>query len=44
MSFVNTFASIVLHAGETIIQLAAWLGHSDPAFTLRTYVHFMPKS
>ncbi|MEU3756727.1 site-specific integrase [Streptomyces olivoreticuli] len=40
----HTFASVVLAAGETIIQLAAWLGHSDPAFTLRTYVHFMPKS
>lgn len=40
----HTFASIVLQAGETITQLAAWLGHADPAFTLRTYVHFMPKS
>lgn len=40
----HTFASIVLQAGETVTQLAAWLGHSDPAFTLRTYVHFMPKS
>lgn len=40
----HTFASIVLAAGETITQLAAWLGHSDPAFTLRTYVHFMPTS
>ncbi|MFJ8583689.1 tyrosine-type recombinase/integrase [Streptomyces sp. NPDC093595] len=40
----HTFASIVLAAGETVTQLAAWLGHSDPAFTLRTYVHFMPKS
>lgn len=40
----HTFASVVLAAGETISQLAAWLGHSDPAFTLRTYVHFMPKS
>lgn len=40
----HTFASIVLQAGETITQLAAWLGHSDPAFTLRTYVHFMPRS
>ncbi|GAA0487074.1 hypothetical protein GCM10009544_55490 [Streptomyces stramineus] len=29
---------------ETITQLAAWLGHSDPAFTLRTYVHFTSKS
>jgi integrase len=40
----HTFASIVLQAGETITQLAAWLGHSDPAFTLRTYAHFLPKS
>lgn len=40
----HTFASIVLAAGETITQLAAWLGHSDPAFTLRTYTHFLPKS
>jgi integrase len=40
----HSFASVVLAAGETITQLAAWLGHSDPAFTLRTYVHFMPKS
>ena len=40
----HTFASVVLAAGETITQLAAWLGHADPAFTLRTYVHFMPKS
>jgi hypothetical protein len=22
-------------------QVAAWLGHADPAFTLRTYVHLM---
>lgn len=40
----HTFSSIVLAASETITQLAAWLGHSDPAFTLRTYTHFMPKS
>src|SRR5690606_5524869 len=40
----HTFASVVLAEGETITQLASWLGHSDPAFTLRTYVHFMPKS
>lgn len=40
----HTFASIVLAEGETIGQLAAWLGHSDPAFTLRVYVHFLPKS
>lgn len=40
----HTFASVVLAEGETITQLAAWLGHGDPAFTLRTYVHFMPRS
>lgn len=40
----HTFASVVLAEGETITQVAAWLGHSDSAFTLRTYVHFMPKS
>jgi integrase len=40
----HTFASVVLSEGESITQLAAWLGHTDPAFTLRTYVHFMPKS
>jgi integrase len=40
----HTFASVVLAEGETVTQLAAWLGHSDPAFTLRTYVHFMPRS
>lgn len=40
----HTFASVVLHAGETIAKLAEWLGHSDPAFTLRTYIHFLPQS
>lgn len=40
----HTFASVVLAEGESITQLATWLGHTDPAFTLRTYVHFMPKS
>jgi integrase len=40
----HTFASVVLAEGETITQLAAWLGHADTGFTLRTYVHFMPKS
>ncbi|WUG99253.1 hypothetical protein OHB29_05800 [Streptomyces violaceus] len=26
----------MLEAGESIVSLAKWLGHSDPAFTLRT--------
>jgi integrase len=40
----HTFASVVLHAGETVQKLADWLGHSDPAFTYRTYAHFLPES
>jgi integrase len=40
----HTFASVQLQAGESIVTLAAWLGHSDPAFTLRTYTHFMPEA
>ncbi|MFB6776356.1 tyrosine-type recombinase/integrase [Streptomyces sp. NPDC056352] len=33
----RTCASVMLEAGESIVSLAKWLGHSDPAFTLRTY-------
>jgi integrase len=40
----HTMASIVLSEGETIQQLAAWLGHGDPGFTYRVYAHFLPKS
>ncbi|MGH3965289.1 MAG: tyrosine-type recombinase/integrase [Pseudonocardiaceae bacterium] len=38
------YASTLLDAGETITALAAYLGHSDPAFTLRVYTHLMPSS
>ncbi|MEU9289083.1 tyrosine-type recombinase/integrase [Streptomyces sp. NPDC048275] len=40
----HTYASVMLEAGESIVSLAMWLGHSDPAFTLRTYTHFMPQA
>jgi integrase len=36
------FASILLANGVDIRALAEYLGHSDPGFTLRTYVHLMP--
>jgi integrase len=38
------FASTLLDAGETIKAIAEWLGHADPAFTLRTYTHLMTSS
>ncbi len=40
----HTYASVMLEAGESIVSLAKWLGHSDTAFTLRTYTHFMPQA
>ncbi|WP_238487764.1 tyrosine-type recombinase/integrase [Actinoplanes flavus] len=38
------YASALLDAGETIKAVAAYLGHADPGFTLRTYTHLMPAS
>jgi integrase len=38
------FASVLLDAGENIRALAEYLGHADPAFTLRVYTHLMPSS
>jgi integrase len=37
------FASVVLDGGANIKALAAWLGHTDPGFTLRVYTHLMPE-
>jgi integrase len=34
----------MLQQGASIKELAAFLGHADEAFTLRTYVHLMPDS
>ena len=38
------YASVLLDAGESVRALAAYLGHEDPGFTLRTYTHLMPTS
>ena len=38
------YASVLLDAGELIRALAEWLGHSDPAFTMRVYTHLLPSS
>lgn len=40
-TFRHTCASMLFEAGKDIRQVAGWLGHADPAFTLRTYVHLM---
>jgi len=38
------YASVQLEAGTSIRALAAYLGHSDPGFTLRIYTHLMPEA
>ncbi len=38
------YASVTLSDGVSIRDLAEFLGHADPAFTLRIYAHFMPSS
>ena len=37
----HTFASLLFDDGRNIKQVSALLGHADPAFTLRTYVHLL---
>ena len=38
------YASTVLAQGVSIKELAEYLGHSDPGFTLRTYTRLVPSS
>jgi integrase len=40
-TFRHTCASLLFEQGRNVKQVAEWLGHSDPSFTLRTYVHLM---
>ncbi|MFE4828543.1 tyrosine-type recombinase/integrase [Streptomyces sp. NPDC056672] len=40
----HTYASIMLEAGESVVTLARWLGHSSPAITRGYYAHFMPEA
>ncbi len=40
----HTYASIMLEAGESVVTLARWLGHSSPVITLGYYAHFMPEA
>jgi integrase len=38
------YASVLLDAGESIKSVSEYLGHADPAMTLRVYAHLMPSS
>lgn len=38
----HTYASVQLEAGESIVSLSKWLGHSTPKVTLDHYARFMP--
>ena len=38
------YASVLLDAGESVKAVSEYLGHADPAFTLRTYTHLRPSS
>jgi hypothetical protein len=38
----HTYASVQLEAGESIVSLSKWLGHSTPKVTLDHYAHFTP--
>ena len=40
-TFRHTCASLLFEAGKDVKQVQEWLGHADPAITLRTYVHLM---
>ncbi len=40
-NFRHTCASLLFDDGRNIKQVQEWLGHADPGFTLRTYVHLM---
>jgi integrase len=40
-TFRHTCASLLFAAGKNVKQVQEWLGHADPAFTLRTYVHLL---
>ena len=40
-TFRHTCASMLFDGGKNVRQVSEWLGHADPAFTMRVYVHLM---
>lgn len=40
-TFRHTCASLLFAGGKDVKQIQQWLGHADPGFTLKTYVHLL---
>jgi integrase len=40
-TFRHSCASLLFAVGKSPKQVQVWLGHSDPAFTMRVYVHLL---
>jgi integrase len=40
-TFRHTCASLLFANGKNVKQIQTWLGHADPGFTLRTYIHLL---
>lgn len=40
----HAFASIMIACGEDPARVQAWLGHTDPRFTMKVYTHMMARS
>ncbi len=38
----HSFATIRLQQGRSLMDVSAWLGHSDVGFTAKTYAHYLP--
>jgi integrase len=42
-TFRHTCATMLFRRGWNAVQVQKFLGHADPGFTLRTYVHLLPE-
>lgn len=42
-TFRHTCASMLFAEGRNVREVADWLGHTDPSFTLRRYIHLVKK-
>lgn len=40
-TFRHTCASLLFAHDKNVKEVQEWLGHADPGFTLRTYVHLL---